>query len=347
MSTHCFTSISFSYLNRARVLGRSIKKHNPNWKFTLLVTDVKPEGLTFDLDNEPFDEVVYSSEMGIDDFDRWCFMHDVIEVCTAVKGPFLKRLLDNGADKVFYIDPDIAVFHSLDALEEMLETNSVLLTPHQLEPDYDIQSIYDNEIGSLKWGTYNLGFVGVSNDTAGMEFAKWWEHRCLNFCFDEVENGLFVDQKWCDLAPALFDNVKIIRDPGYNVASWNLNKRTITIEPDGEIFVNKKFPLRFYHFTKLGPVGDEMTRRYAGENIEVFELWAWYKQQIINSTDKNIPEKWWFYGSYDNGEKVSKIERKIYRNREDIRNAFTNPFQSDGFYQWVNTQGKVEYPELG
>ena len=41
------------------------------------------------------------------------------------------------------------------------------------------------------------------------------------------------DQRWLDLVPALFDDVHIVRDPGCNVAYWNLPERYVTLTPNG------------------------------------------------------------------------------------------------------------------
>ena len=113
-------------------------------------------------------------------------------------------------------------------------------------------------------------------------------------------HGVFVDQKWCNLIPCFFDDVKTLRDPGFNVASWNLSSREVRITDTGEIRVNGE-PLRFFHFTKLGPVGDTMTRRYAGGNTDVYELWWWYRQEVEKYTDPAIPEGWWHYGVFADG----------------------------------------------
>lgn len=337
MPIHCFTSISFSYLAKARVLGWSLKRYHPDWTIWVCITDTEPEGFNFDIESEPFDRVLFATDLDIPNLKGWLFMHDVVEVCTAVKGPILKMLLDEGTDKVIYLDPDIAVFNTLQPLVELLDVNSIVLTPHQIEPDYEAASIYDNEIGgSLKHGAYNLGFVAVSNDEQGRSFAHWWADRCLRFCYDDLETGLFVDQKWCDLVPAFFDGVLVLRDPGYNVASWNLNRRSLSISPEGKILVNNDYPLRFYHFTKLGPIGDTMTRRYAGDNIEVYEVWAWYKAKVDEFTDPGIPDGWWSYGVYSNGEAIPKEARTLYRHRGDLQSAYPDPFDASagGMRSW-------------
>ncbi|MCA6279404.1 MAG: hypothetical protein IM648_01595, partial [Phenylobacterium sp.] len=159
----------------------------------------------------------------------------------------------------------------------------------------------------------------------------------LAFCYDDIPNGLFVDQRWCDHVPALFDRVKVIRDPGYNVASWNLSRRKVSITRQGEILVNGA-TLRFWHFTKLGPTGDVMTKRYAGDNFEVYEIWRWYKEAVAAATDPAIPERWWAYGQFDDGAAISKPQRVLYRERADLQTAFPDPF-AGGYQAWWKAEG--------
>lgn len=336
MKTCCFTSITFSYLNRARVLGATLKRHHPNWDLWLVISDVAPSGFHFDIEQEMWDRVIWATELDIPDIRSWIFKHDVVELCTAVKGPFLKQLCSLGYDQIFYLDPDIAVLNSLNQMQCMLENASILLTPHQLAFDNEEFSILDNELSSLVHGVYNLGFIAIRNDCAGIACVEWWSERCRRFCYDDKARGLFVDQKWCDLIPAFFDKVLIVRDPGYNVASWNLNRRSISVGDHGTFFVNREFPLRFYHFTKLGPIGDTMTRRYAGSNIEVYELWAWYKRLVEEFSDARIPDGYWFYGTFSSGNPIPKAARELYRYRGDLHDAFPDPFDSTkgGYEAW-------------
>lgn len=338
----CFTSISFSYLNRARVLGATLKRHHPDWTLWLVISDVPPDGLSFDVSQESWDKVTFATELEIADTKAWIFKHDVVELCTAVKGPFLEFLTELDFDQIFYLDPDIAVLNNLEPMVRMLGTSSILLTPHQLEPDDNEISVWDNEIGSLIHGAYNLGFIAIRNDDIGRSFATWWSNRCRRFCFDDKSKGLFVDQKWCDLIPAFFDRVTVVRDPGYNIASWNLNRRKISVSHDGTFVVNGVNPVRFFHFTKLGPIGDTMTRRYAGSNTEVFELWAWYKRMVVAASDARIPDGFWFYGRFSSGCQIPKGARELYRHRLDLQSAFPDPFDSSngGYEAWYSNEHK-------
>ncbi|MFZ5718544.1 MAG: hypothetical protein ACOY5Y_03665 [Pseudomonadota bacterium] len=340
MKVLAYSSFTFSYLNRARVLFQTLRKFHPDWELVALITDEPPPGFSFDPAREPFDRVVWARDLGIPGFEGWLFRHDIVEVCTAVKGPFIHQACASGADAVIYLDPDTALLERLDPLVDWLADHDILLTPHLIDPNDDRMAILDNDIATLRTGIYNLGFVAIRTRGEGARFAKWWNDRLLEYCYDDIPSGLFVDQRWCDHVPALFDRVKIVRDPGYNVASWNLSTRKVSVEKDGRILVNGQ-PLRFWHFTKLGPTGDTMTRRYAGTNFQVYEIWNWYKRQVTAATDPTIPDRWWAYGAYENGQPIAKRERVLYRERADLQDAFPNPFASGrgSFQEWLEHEG--------
>jgi hypothetical protein len=335
----CYSSFTFSYLNRARVLFQTLRRFHPDWELVALITDRPPPGLAFDPSREPFDRVVWAEELVAEGFDAWLFKHDVVEVCTAVKGPFLRHACaESGVDAVIYLDPDTALFSSLDPLLGWLEDYDILLTPHLVDANWDAEAIRDNDLSASRTGIFNLGFVAVRTGGEGARFAQWWADRLLDWCYDDMAHGLFVDQRWCDHVPALFDRVKVVRDPGYNVASWNLSTRKIEVRKDGAITVNGHV-LRFWHFTKLGPMGDAMTRKYAGENFPVYEIWSWYRRQVTAASDPVIPSGWWAYGTYSDGAPIEKPHREVYRARPDLQAAFPEPFDAAGYRRWLEGEG--------
>ncbi|MDB5476428.1 MAG: hypothetical protein JWP49_1939 [Phenylobacterium sp.] len=340
MKVLCYSSFTFSYLNRARVLFQTLRRFHPDWELVALITDKPPQGFKFDPAKEPFDRVVWAQDLGIADFQGWLFKHDVVEVCTAVKGPFIHQACSSGAEVAIYLDPDTALFETLDPLLDLLQDHDILLTPHLIDPNDDPASIADNDLSASRTGIFNLGFVAIRTNGEGARFAKWWNDRLLSYCYDDMPAGLFVDQRWCDHVPALFDKVKVVRDPGYNVASWNLSKRTVAVQKDGRITVNGS-PLRFWHFTKLGPLGDVMTKKYAGQNFPVYEIWGWYKRQVAAATDAAIPQRWWAYDSYADGTAIEKPQRVLYRQRTDLQAAYPDPFAAGpgSYKQWLEQEG--------
>lgn len=345
MKVHAFTSFTFNYLNRARVLANTLREHHENWCLWAVIVDMPPESFTFHLESEPFDRLIMGHELYPDNWERWVFQHDVVEACTGVKGRALQKIMQSSnAEVVIYLDPDIAVFNSLDPILSELEDAAIVLTPHRVvpEPAADLRAIRDNEIASLRHGIFNLGFLGVSHSADGQAFADWWASRLDDWCFDRLDDGLFVDQKWCNLVPCLFEGVKILRDPGYNVASWNLSNRELQFSSAGEAQINGH-PLRFFHFTKFGPAGQTMTQRYAQENVEIYELWWWYGHQIEQMTEVSIPENWWHYDYFDNGKLIPKRVRELYKNDESLQKIYPNPFNADcGFFDLLLRDGLIE-----
>lgn len=332
----CFTSFTYSYLTRAIMLARTLRRVHPDWELWAMLVDIPPPGVDQASAMADFDGVMVPADLGFERLPAWLFKHDIVEACTAVKGRMMSLLLESGADKVVYFDPDIAVFHSLDSVLAQLDDNSVVLTPHQVQANLTETEVRDNELTSLKYGTYNLGFCAVKNDPTGRDFAAWWARQLYFACYDDVESGIFTDQKWCDLVPALFPRVAIERDPGCNVASWNLSTRRIRFGDDGRILVNGS-PLKFYHFTKINSSGDIMTEKYAGDNVEVLEVWNWYKRAIKKLTVDRIPSGYWHYGRFNNGERIPKSVRVIFRSQKGLFDLFDNPFETEGnsFYNWI------------
>ena len=63
-----------------------------------------------------FDKVVYLDDLDIPDKPEWIKKHSIAELCTVVKGPYLEKLVLDGAEKIMYLDPDIAVINELTPL---------------------------------------------------------------------------------------------------------------------------------------------------------------------------------------------------------------------------------------
>ncbi len=159
---HIFTVCAANYIPKARVLAKSVKKFHPLIPFHLFLNDSIPPG--FSLKDEPFDNIVTISQLDIPDFQRWVFKHSVVELCTAIKPIAFQYISQNyNCHSIIFFDPDIVVFSPLDDLFSHFNHASILLTPHQLQPEKTHSAVADNEICFLRYGTFNLGFLGVKN----------------------------------------------------------------------------------------------------------------------------------------------------------------------------------------
>ena len=338
-----YTSVTKSYLPKARVLAKSVKKYHPEWIFVLLFSDSLPED--FDLGQEPFDEVLLLEELGIENWQQWSFGHTIVELCTAVKGEAASLLAQRSdVDKIMYLDPDIKVFNDLGILDDLLEEHDVLLTPHLLDMECEISAIQDNEISALKHGVYNLGFFAAKTEGQGLAFIRWWAARLREFCIDDIPGGLFTDQRWCDLAPCFFDKLYILRDRGCNVATWNLAYRPLTRSSNGELYAADVL-LRFYHFTGYDSGdGKGMLMRYAAQQQIAHELWREYHQDLLEAGQGQKSDARWCYGFFEDGSPVPNEARRLYRFRHDLQKAFPQPYATNfpSFKSWWETEGQQQ-----
>ncbi|ADV60613.1 hypothetical protein Isop_0016 [Isosphaera pallida ATCC 43644] len=335
---HAFTSVTANYLPKAAVLARTLKRTNPEVTFHLLISDDLPDDCPKAI-LESFDSIVTIWDLPLTNLDSWTFKHSVVELCTAVKGPMVEYLFDRvGAERVYYFDPDMVVVGSLAELNARLSQHAVVLTPHQTVPETSLQAIVDNEICSLAHGVYNLGFLGVRRTEEGLKFVRWWADRLRLFCHDDIPRGLFTDQRWVDLAPAFFDGIGVLRDPGYNVATWNLSTRRATGQSPWNIQINGR-PLVFYHFSGLDS-GAQLTmlERYGRESPVLFELRDWYLAECESYGQSLLGNRTSRWGCYDNGEPITHEQRVVYRNRLDLQQAFPNPYRtqpvSKSYFHW-------------
>jgi len=343
-----YTSITSNYLPKARVLARSVRRHDPQSRFHLLLSDTPPPG--FNLADEPFDTCLGLEDMGIADHRRWAFKHLLVEMCTAVKGPgALEIVRRHRPEKLFYLDPDIVVFGGLDALGRELDKHSVLLTPHLTDPETTHQGILDNEISALRHGIYNLGFIGLRCDGEGLRCLQWWADRLLEFCRDDIPGGLFTDQRWADHVPAMFDGVKILREPQYNVATWNLSNRVASGTAPDAVQINGR-PLGFYHFSGFDSGAQEaMLNLYGRSSPVLFELRKWYIESCAREGQESLGKLPCVYSRFDNGQPITAVHRMLYRERGDLQTAFPEPFRTDdpkhSYFHWFAANEQSEMAE--
>jgi len=349
-SLHIFTSAAVNYLPKVRVLCRSLRRFHPEAVIHLALADERPAWLT--TENEPFDDVMPVSELGIPNWRAWTFTHDIVELSTAIKPFALKRLLSEpGCETVLYFDPDMALFSRVDDILERLAQANVALTPHQTKPEKTRDAVIDNEITSLRMGVFNLGFVGVRNSPEGHAFAEWWGQRCYDFCRAEVYNGLFTDQKWINFAPIFFDGVAILKSPRHNVATWNLTTRVLTGDGASGFRVDGE-PLGFYHFTGFDSGAHRiMAIKNAPGNQSLQELIAWYDRETAPSRDDPVTRTPWAFGKFSDGTPIKPHHRWMYRESQDLRSAFADPYAAGGpaevsFLEWANTEGRVRFPHF-
>jgi len=344
MGKRCIcTIICSNYIAYARTQYDSLRLHDPQCDYFVYVVDAdantqKP------FKDDRFTVVVPAQLFDADEYRRYSFLYNALELSTNVKPSLLKYLIRIGYSEVIYLDPDINIYNKPTSLFDHFSEGSILLTPHALCPHEG--ELRPNDQDFLAGGIFNLGFIGVKYSHVAAEFLDWWEQRCLKLGYNEVRSGLMVDQKWVNLAPCYFDGVTILKNPGYNVAYWNLHERRVS-KKNGVWHVNDEYPLIFYHFSGIRfdkdyQISKHQNRFSLDTRNELVPLFKDYCDQLVK---KGIAETFhnpYKYGTFDNGEGITDLARKMYYSYSEEVDG--DPFCSSGdYYRWLKRNRMVGF----
>ncbi len=293
----------------------SVKEQCADAKLIVVICDTEGGLIP---ENEIFD-MVNIKDLDVDDFAEFVFRYNILELNTAVKPFAFAKFIAEGYSNVIYFDPDIRVFSTLDDMCAVISQNNVVLTPH-LTGELD-DGMRPNEVDILRAGTYNLGYIGVNNSDESVKFLDWWMRRLRTLCVNDVARGLFVDQKWMELAPSLFEGVYINQNSGWNVAYWNLNHRQISKGENGQYLVNSA-PLVFIHYSGFKHKDNILSihqNRFDFDNCGdvVSELFKLYSSELFANDADDVSNIEYGYGKYADGSSLPNFLRETYLSLED------------------------------
>jgi hypothetical protein len=208
------------------------------------------------------------------------------------------------------------VFDSLAPECELAAEHGIVLTPHLTAPFSRWDGLVPTEDIVLAAGVYNLGFIGVG--AGARHFLDWWAQCLSRECTIDVANCRFVDQRWIDLVPGYF-GAQIVRDPGLNVAWWNLPTRTLARKGNG-YSVNGS-PLRFMHFSGYDPGAPAQLSKHQGptprvvldQRPDLTELYRDYRDQLMEAGFAEVSRQTYGYGTLPSGAPIDREMREVYR----------------------------------
>jgi hypothetical protein len=236
-----------TYLPFLRVMSEAFRRHHPEVSFHPVLL---PGGAQRPTRADRAQGLLDARALGIPGLWRMRRRYAPKQVAAAQKPVVLRKLLERGFDPVIFLDPDVLVTASLDPLFERVARHSLTLTPHKRQPAEALRDHAFDEVLLLS-GIYNAGFVGVSDRAETHRFLAWWEDRLREHCLDAPQRGFHFDQRWLDHAVGFVHDLHVLRDPGCNLAYWNLRDHDVCGE--GERLVVDGSPLRFFHFSGFDP----------------------------------------------------------------------------------------------
>jgi hypothetical protein len=308
--TTFFTLCSNNYLAKAVVLGESLRRHEPDAVFIVVLVDKKTTEIDYaalPFEVLPMEDIEPLSE-------ELARKYDIVELNTCVKPRVFEYLFtERNAARVVYLDPDIRVYAPFHELDEAFKRGNVAVTPHALTPiPYDGKSPTDNHL--LRFGVYNFGFIALARDEETLRLTTWWKERTYTAGFNNPEAGQFVDQLYGNLMPVIFRGVTVLRHEGYNMAPWNLHERRLTRE-GGRYLVSGK-PLVFFHFSSFRLDSGELpihhyTRYSMKDRPDLAELYADYNADLKAAGNARYAPIRWAYRPPEIPKPLAGLRRQI------------------------------------
>lgn len=233
------TLFDSSYLPRALVMHHSLENTKSNFKLYAICFD--------DLSYQILVKLNFPNVVAIPlcDFESPELLavkrqRTIAEYCWTCTPYVIRYVLDiYQLAEVTYLDADLCFYNSPSLLLSEFDRSgaSVLITEHRYTARYD---------QAAKYGIYCVQFMSFKADERGITVLKWWQERCLEWCYARVEDGKFGDQKYLDDWTQRFDGVHVLHHLGGGVAPWNVQQYSLA-QKVGRLYVNET-PLVFYHF---------------------------------------------------------------------------------------------------
>jgi hypothetical protein len=229
------TALDLNYLPRALVLYRSLATVCDEFRLRVFCMDHETRSI---LERMQLPNLV---TIGIDELERYDpglrsvkSSRNPVEYCWTAKPVMCLYSLENDArlETITYIDADTVCFYDPAPLFAEMGDASILLVPNRgLEGD--------------PMGSYDAGLLSFRQDEDAGAALRWWRERCLEWCFDHIEDGWYADQKYLEDWTIRFSGVRVLQHPHGGVGPWNIER--FTVERRGETLLIDGQPLVFYH----------------------------------------------------------------------------------------------------
>lgn len=240
---HFCTYFDRNYLVRGLALYRSLRRHTEQFVLYVLCLDTLTHDVLCKLKLPGVCPIALEEfEAGDNDLLQAKKNRSLVEYYFTCTPALPLYILNNfpDIDVVTYLDADLFFFDNPEPLYEEFGEQSILIVAHRFPDHMRYRECH---------GLYNVSFLVFRNDEHGRECLNWWRERCLEWCYDRIENGRYADQKYLDDWPERFSRVTVLKHKGGGLAPWNAARYCIS-EWNGSVLVDSQ-PLIFYHFHHL------------------------------------------------------------------------------------------------
>jgi glycosyltransferase involved in cell wall biosynthesis len=249
------TLATMESLPRARALGRSLLRHQPDWHLDVVL--VAGADVVSAADHEGSLSVRSVSQDVDLDIETLLARYNERDLGTLLMPRLLERYAERTSEPVLHLPSTVWILAELQPIESALSSHGVLLVPRITVdvPDDGLGPTRDE----MEWaGRIDETIMGVDASADAKAFLAWWSDRVNGTLgsLDARRSGARPeDRPWLarflELAPARFSTA-VLDDPGCNLSMWNLHRRTLAEGPDG-VLVDGRWPLRFLNLPGFDP----------------------------------------------------------------------------------------------
>ena len=223
MNYNFCTYFDVNYLSRGLALYASLRTHCPHFRLWVLC-----------MDSASFEALQHLRLPGIQAIQLDAFEagdHQLLEAkknrsqveyyftCTPSLPLYIFRKFPE-VEMITYLDADLYFFDDPSPLFEEMGDQSIAIIGHRFPPALRSQE---------RFGIYNVGWLSFKRDEHAVACLQWWRKKCIEWCYDRLDNGRFADQKYLDVWPEKFQKVVVLQHHGANVAPWNLENYNLSI----------------------------------------------------------------------------------------------------------------------
>lgn len=312
---------------RICVAAESVQEHHPRAAISVVMID-GDEGINRSL----FPGTIHLlEEVGVDPLPVMRMKYGVSELATAIR-PWVHQYIfsKTGVRRIVYFDLDLWFLNSMETILKECEGHPLSFCPTTFH-EYPSDGMVPDARSYRLSGLYNAGFLVLERGEECDRFLQWWKGWLENHCRFEAENGFFGDQRFLDVVPLFFQNVKIIQEVGCNAAYWNLHERKIHL---GEGWRCGESPLYFFHFSGFDVSHPEkiaktnLTRGESYSSSGIQQLAKEYRQLLIQRGELEFQKLDYFYQTFSEGTQIQTSFRYYCLHHPEILKGEDNPFTS-------------------
>ena len=135
------------------------------------------------------------------------------------------------------MDPDIYIFSDPTPVFDEIGKSSIALVPNNFSPKRKVQKHH---------GKFGVSWLTLRRNKRALNALSWFRDKCIEWCYDRIENNKYGDQGYLELLAETFPNVVQLNRPGIILGVWNIDNFQLNYVD--EIIEVSGYPIISFHF---------------------------------------------------------------------------------------------------